>query len=93
MKAISAHELSKTFGSIAAVTELSFEVEEGEIFGPPGLNGAGKTTTILMLSTLLNPDSGTATVCDYSILKEKDSVRRCIGVVFEEQAVNWSEPL
>jgi len=88
MKAITANELTKSFGNVVAVDHISLDVEEGEIFGLVGLNGAGKTTTVLMLATLLNPDSGTATVCGHDILKERDSVRRCIGVVFEEQAVD-----
>jgi ABC-2 type transport system ATP-binding protein len=88
VKAINIHELTRVFGNVVAVDHISFDVEEGEIFGLLGLNGAGKTTTVLMLATLLNPTSGTATVCGYNILKEKDSVRRSIGVVFEEQAVD-----
>jgi ABC-2 type transport system ATP-binding protein len=88
MKAIGADELTKVFGNVVAVDHISFEVDEGEIFGLVGLNGAGKTTTVLMLTTLLNPDSGTATVFGHNILKEKDSVRRSVGVVFEEQAVD-----
>jgi len=46
-------------------------VNEGEIFGLVGLNGAGKTTTLLMLASLLNPDSGSASVCGYDIVREK----------------------
>jgi ABC-2 type transport system ATP-binding protein len=80
--------LSKRFGRVTAVDSISFEVFEGEIFGLIGLNGAGKTTTILMLSSLLNPDSGSATVRGYDIVKEKDGVRRSIGLVFEEEAVD-----
>ena len=67
---------------------INFEVFEGEIFGLVGLNGAGKTTTMLILSSLLNPDSGSATVCGYDVVKEKDGVRRSIGFVFEEEAVD-----
>jgi ABC-2 type transport system ATP-binding protein len=88
MKAVSVHELSKVFGNVVAVDRISFDVEEGEIFGLLGLNGAGKTTTILMLATLLNPTAGTATVCGYDIVKKRDSIRGSIGVVFEEQAVD-----
>jgi ABC-2 type transport system ATP-binding protein len=80
--------LSKRFGKVTAVDSVSFGVLEGEIFGLIGLNGAGKTTTILMLSSLLNPDSGSATVCGYDIVKEKDGVRQSIGLVFEEEAVD-----
>jgi ABC-2 type transport system ATP-binding protein len=80
--------LSKRFGRVTAVDSINFQVFEGEIFGLIGLNGAGKTTTILMLSSLLNPDSGSATVRGYDIVKEKDGVRRSIGLVFEEEAVD-----
>jgi ABC-2 type transport system ATP-binding protein len=85
---LEAVNLSKRFGMVTAVDSISFEVFEGEIFGLIGLNGAGKTTTILMLSSLLNPDSGIATVRGYDIVKDKDGVRRSIGLVFEEEAVD-----
>jgi len=88
MKAITTHELTKVFKDVVAVDHISFDLEEGEIFGLLGLNGAGKTTTILMLATLLNPTSGTASVCGHDIIKDRDGVRRSIGVVFEEQAVD-----
>ena len=81
-------DLSKTFGAVTAVDAINFEVFEGEIFGLVGLNGAGKTTTMLMVSSLLNPDSGSASVCGYDVMKEKDGVRRSIGFVFEEEAVD-----
>jgi len=80
--------LSRRFGSVTAVDGISFEVFGGEIFGLVGLNGAGKTTTMLILSSLLNPDAGGATVCGYDVVKEKDGVRRSIGFVFEEEAVD-----
>jgi ABC-2 type transport system ATP-binding protein len=80
--------LSKGFGKVTAVDAINFEVFEGEIFGLVGLNGAGKTTTMLMVSSLLNPDSGSATVCGHDVVKEKDGVRRSIGFVFEEEAVD-----
>ena len=85
---IEVNKLTKRFNGSLAVDDISFTVKKGEIFGLVGLNGAGKTTTILMLTSLLNPDSGSATVCGYDILKEKDDVRRSIGLVFEEQAVD-----
>jgi ABC-2 type transport system ATP-binding protein len=88
MKAIVADNLTKRFGHLVAVDHISFEVEEGEIFGFLGANGAGKTTTIMMLATALNPSSGTATVCGYDIVRERDKVRESIGIVFEELSLD-----
>ena len=85
---ITVSNMSKKFGTVTAVDAISFEVFEGEIFGLVGLNGAGKTTTMLILSSLLNPNSGSASVCGYDVMKEKDDVRRSIGFVFEEEAVD-----
>jgi ABC-2 type transport system ATP-binding protein len=86
--AIEVSGLSRRFGDVQAVKGISFRVETGEIFGLIGLNGAGKTTTLLMLASLLNPDSGTATVGGCNIVRDKDGVRRQIGLVFEEEAVD-----
>jgi ABC-2 type transport system ATP-binding protein len=88
MKAIVANNLTKSFGNLVAVDHISFEVDEGEIFGFLGANGAGKTTTIMMLATALNPNSGTATVCGYDIVRERDKVRESIGIVFEELSLD-----
>ncbi|RZN64855.1 MAG: ATP-binding cassette domain-containing protein [Candidatus Methanoliparum thermophilum] len=88
MYAISTKDLTKKFKNTLAVDHINLDVEEGDIFGFVGLNGAGKTTFILMLSTLLNPTSGTAKVCGYDIIKNKKDVRSSIGLVFEEQAVD-----
>lgn len=88
MKAISANELTRVYGKLTAVDHITFEVEEGESFGILGLNGAGKTTTLMMLSTLLRPTSGSAKVFGYDIVRQSDEVRRFIGVVFEERAVD-----
>ncbi len=85
---IEVSSLSKRFGGVKAVDSISFNVFDGEIFGLIGLNGAGKTTTIMMLSSLLNPNSGSATICGYDIVKDKDDVRQSIGLVFEEEAVD-----
>jgi len=88
MKAIRAENLTKIFGHLVAVDHISFEVEEGEVFGFLGANGAGKTSTIMMLATALNPTAGTATVCGYDIVRERDKVRESIGIVFEELSLD-----
>ena len=81
---VKVEKLSKTFGTLKAVDEISFEIQEGEIFGLLGPNGAGKTTTINMLTTLLKPTSGNALVCGYNIFKQPTEVRRNVGVVPQE---------
>ena len=81
---IRVENLSKTFGSLKAVDNVSFDVKEGEIFGFLGPNGAGKTTTINMLTTLLKPTSGKAEVCGFDIFKHANEVRRSVGVVPQE---------
>jgi ABC-2 type transport system ATP-binding protein len=88
MRAVIADNLTRTFGHIVAVDHISFEIEEGEIFGFLGANGAGKTSTIMMLATALNPSSGTATVCGHDIMKERDQVRKCLGIVFQELSLD-----
>ncbi len=81
---IRVENLSKSFGSLKAVDNVSFDVKEGEIFGFLGPNGAGKTTTINMLTTLMKPTSGKAEVCGYDIFKHANQVRRSVGVVPQE---------
>lgn len=76
--------LTKQFGKFTAVDQVSFEVGNGEIFGLLGPNGAGKTTTMRLLSTLLKPTSGTATVAGYDLLREPQKVRASIGVLPED---------
>ena len=73
---------------VKAVDGISFNVKEGEILGFLGPNGAGKTTTLNMLSTLLKPTSGTATVNGNDILTEPDAVRRSIGYVFQDTTLD-----
>jgi ABC-2 type transport system ATP-binding protein len=80
--------LTKRFGQFTAVDSVSFQVEKGEIFGFLGPNGAGKTTTMMMLTTALNPTSGSATVCGYDITRQKDMVRGNTGIVFEEMSLD-----
>lgn len=82
--AVEANGLTKRFGDLIAVDGLNLSIEEGEIFGLLGPNGAGKTTTLSMLATLLKPNSGTAAVGGYDIIKQPDQVRRSIGIVFQD---------
>ncbi len=86
--AISVEELVRTFGEVRAVDGVTFAVSSGEIFGLLGPNGAGKTTVINMLSTLVRPTSGRAVVAGYDILRHRDMVRRSIGIVFQEPALD-----
>ncbi len=88
MKAIQVNNLTKNFNGVVAVDNITFDVDTGELFGLLGPNGAGKTTTINMLSTLLKKTSGSATVAGFDISKDKDDVRRSIGVVFQEPALD-----
>ena len=69
---------------LTAVDDVSFKSYEGEVFGLLGPNGAGKTTTMRMLATLINPDSGDATVGDFSITKNPQNVRQNIGFLTNE---------
>ena len=76
--------LTKEFGQLKAVDGVSFDIEEGEIFGFLGPNGAGKTTTINMLTTLLRASGGTAVIDGLDIRKNANEVRRTVGVVPQE---------
>jgi len=86
--AIEVRELRKSFGDFAAVRGVSFDVAPGEIFGFLGPNGAGKTTTINMLCTLVRPTGGSALVAGHDVVRERDHVRRHIGLVFQEQTLD-----
>ena len=88
MTIISTSNLTKKFDTFTAVDNISFTIKKGEIFGFLGPNGAGKTTTIKMLTTLLYPTDGTATIADSDIIKQRDKVRQNIGVVFQEPALD-----
>ncbi|MHC4122498.1 MAG: ABC transporter ATP-binding protein [Planctomycetota bacterium] len=80
---ISIKELKRSFGSVIAVDSVSFNVDKGQVLGFLGPNGAGKSTVMRMLACFLKPDSGTATICGYDILKDPVNVRRSIGYLAE----------
>jgi ABC-2 type transport system ATP-binding protein len=85
--AISVKNLSMRFGGFQAVQDLSFDVGHGEVFGFIGPNGAGKTTTIRVLSTLLEPTSGTVEVCGQDTTCDPEEVRRLIGYMPDHAGV------
>ncbi len=89
---IEAKHLSKSFkdpkqGQVEAVKDISFECKPGEIFGLLGPNGAGKTTLLRMLSTILQPTNGTATVAGFDVIKHPEEVRRNIGFLSNSTAL------
>jgi ABC-2 type transport system ATP-binding protein len=88
VNAIITSNLTKKFDKLTAVNRVSFHVDQGEIFGLLGPNGAGKTTIIKMLSTLISPTDGSASVWGHSVIENKDAVRRSIGMVFQDTAVD-----
>jgi ABC-2 type transport system ATP-binding protein len=79
--------LSKRFGPIAAVSDLSFKVDAGEIFGILGPNGSGKTTTIRILSCLISPTEGQASVGGFDIRKDPMRVREAVGILTENPSL------
>src|SRR5579871_2034543 len=81
MLTLETSQLTRTFGEMTAVNAVSFGVESGEVFGLLGPNGAGKSTTIKMLTTLLPPTAGHATVAGYDIARQAADVRRVMGYV------------
>ncbi len=86
-QAISIKNLVKRYDDVTAIDGLSFDVEEGEIFGLLGPNGAGKSTTINILSGLLEPTSGSATVLGFEVQREPGKVKERIGVCPQEPAL------
>ncbi|MGA2130080.1 MAG: ATP-binding cassette domain-containing protein [Candidatus Pacearchaeota archaeon] len=85
---IEVKNLVKKFGDFIAVANISFEVKHGEIFAFLGPNGAGKTTTIKMLTTLLDPNSGTISVNGFNPEKQKDETRKSFGIVFQDPSLD-----
>ncbi len=85
MRAVEARQLTKIYpGGVKGVDNLSFSVEDGEIYGLIGPNGSGKTTTLRILATILKPTSGTAQIYGYDVIRNPLSVRRLISYLPEE---------
>ena len=85
---IHARGLVKRFGDLVAVDGIDLDVRAGEAFGFLGPNGAGKSTTVRMLTTLLRPSGGRASVAGYDVVAEADAVRRSIGVALQDAAID-----
>ncbi len=85
---IRVESLTKSFGSLRAVDNLSFEVESGSVFAFLGTNGAGKTTTISCLTTLMQPDSGAIELNGLAVGKDDRQIRGQIGVVFQDSILD-----
>ena len=88
MNVIEIQNLTRKFGELTAVDDVSFDVRRGEIFGFLGPNGAGKTTTINVLCTLLSPTSGKVTVNGYDVQKQRKKVQRSIGLIFQDTTLD-----
>ncbi len=85
---IEVKNLVKKFKKVTAVNDISFTVRANEIFGFLGPNGAGKTTTINIICTLLPLNSGSVTLCGHDVIKEKNQIRNCIGLVFQDPTLD-----
>ncbi|MFQ5574730.1 MAG: ATP-binding cassette domain-containing protein [Terriglobia bacterium] len=88
MPIVEVDKLAKYFGEIRAVDGISFDVEEGQIFGFLGPNGAGKTTTINMLCTILRPTAGRARLAGFDVEANPNQVRKSIGLVFQDPSLD-----
>ncbi len=88
MYTVETHNLVKKFGDVVAVNGVDIKVKPSEIFGLLGPNGAGRTTTIHILSCMLKPTSGEAYVNGYDVMKHPDQVRKSIGIVFQDPALD-----
>lgn len=85
---IEVNNLTKKYGDLVAVNNVSFTVHDGEVFAFLGPNGAGKTTTVKMLTTLLHPTSGTMTLNDINPVREPEKARRTFGIVFQDPSLD-----
>jgi ABC-2 type transport system ATP-binding protein len=86
--AVSVSGVSKRFGDVHAVSDVSFDVRPGEVFAFLGPNGAGKSTTINMLCTLTRPSTGAIEVCGFDVVRQPKAVRQRIGLVFQQQTLD-----
>ena len=84
------NNLSKNFGEVKAVQDLSFRVKEGELFAFLGVNGAGKSTTINIMCGQLQKDSGSVQICGTDLDRNMDAVKRSLGVVFQRSVLDKS---
>jgi ABC-2 type transport system ATP-binding protein len=82
--AVFASGLSKKFGNIQALNDVTFSIKQGEVYGLIGPNGAGKTTTLRIISTLILPTNGTATVFGLDVVRQSDQVRKILSYLPEE---------
>jgi len=80
--------VTKRFGDLIAVDDVTFDVQKGELFALLGPNGAGKSTTIKMLTTLLKPTSGELTLAGHDVIKAQDKARKSFGIVFQDPSVD-----
>lgn len=85
---IEVKSLVKQFKKLKAIDDITFSVKEDEIFGFLGPNGAGKTTTINIICTLLSKTSGEVTLCGHDVSRERNKIRNCIGMVFQDPSVD-----
>jgi len=86
--AILAEDLYKSFGKVKALDGVDISVKEGSVLGLLGPNGAGKTTAVRILTTLLQPDGGRASVLGHDVVKEPEAVRESIGLTGQGAAVD-----
>jgi len=85
---ITLEHVTKRFGDVTAVNDISFTVGKGELFALLGPNGAGKSTTIKMLTTLLKPTEGHLTLAGHDVTRAQDSARKAFGIVFQDPSVD-----
>ena len=88
MEIIRVKNLTKYYGQLKAVDDISFTVEKGSLFAFLGVNGAGKSTTINILSGALNPSAGEVTICGKVLEKEPEEVKKRIGIVFQDSVLD-----